>query len=620
MGGGGIYVVQGNVTVTGGQVNANNANGSGGGICALSGNVTLTAGAQIETNSASADGGGIFDVATMSTQGVNISVGTVAGNVAEIHGGGVFVSTGIISVLDSTISGNLAASKTGGGLDDADTSGTVTVINSTIGGNTAETAGGGINCANTATIDNSTIALNHLSAGGVGAGIHAINIVTINNTIVAGNYAGTTAKPQDIVGTSVGSNNVIGNAATAGGLVNGSNSNIVGLNGSGTRPVNTIINTTLADNGGPTNTYALAFGSVASGAGNNALNPASVGNYDQRGPGFPRTLNGSMDVGAIEDGSIGTVITVGASVKVFGQDGALLSTLTPFSGTSVAAATVAVGDVNGDGVPDIVVAAGNLVGWVDVYDGKTGQLIDVYTPYGLGYSGGVYVALGDIVPGQEDIIVGTTTAKKPVEVLNAATGTVVTSFTPFPTVIAGANYTGGVRVAAGNLNGNPSGQDEVIVGTANPQAAYAEVWTYNGSAMVRTGQHFSFPGNGVFLASAPITPGGHADIIVGTGIQTASTAVGRLDVIDGVSGSVVTSLPTATLGVFSNAKLNEQVRVAVRDVNGDGIPDIEVATGGGPIQQVRDFEWNGTSLVLEDTFSAAELGLPSGYISGMFIG
>ena len=284
------------------------------------------------------------------------------------------------------------------------------------------------------------------------------------------------------------------------------------------------------------------------------------------------------------------------------------------------AATVAVGDVTGDGIPDIIVAAGNAVGRIDIYDGKTDRLIHAYAPYGAAYTGGLNIAHGDVVPGQMDIIVGPTVAKKPVEVLNAANGAIVTSFTPIPSAIAGANYTNGVRVAAGDLDGNASGQDEVIVGTVNPEAAYAEVWTYNGSAMVQTGQHYSFAGNGVFLASGALTPGSYADIIVGTGVQTGSIAAANLYVIDGISGNVVASLPASPLGVFSNAALNTTVRVAVRDVNGDGIPDIEVATGPGATQQVRIFDFTGTSLVLENIFTASELGLPSSYNSGLFVG
>ena len=301
MGGGGIYAAQGNVTVSGGQVKANTAFSSGGGIFALAGNVNLTAGALVMTNSSWGNGGGVYDHATTHTQGVNITDATVAGNVAEFHGGGVFVSTGTISVLDSAIFSNFADRRTGGGLDDNDAAGGVSVTNSTIGSNFTKVEGGGINSAGTATINNSTVVSNVLFIDGKGAGIHATGTIGIDNTIVAGNFDEPTATQHDISGTATGSNNVIGNAGSAGGLVNGHSGNIVGLNGTGTRPVNAIINTTLANHGRSEQTpYSLAFGSVALAAGNSALNPPSVGNYDQRGPGFPRTVNGSMDIGAVE--------------------------------------------------------------------------------------------------------------------------------------------------------------------------------------------------------------------------------------------------------------------------------------------------------------------------------
>jgi hypothetical protein len=138
--------------------------------------------------------------------------------------------------------------------------------------------------------------------------------------------------------------------------------------------------------------------------------------------------------------------------------------------------------------------------------------------------------------------------------------------------------------------------------------------------MVQTGQHYTLPGSGVFIASGVLTPGGHADIIVGSSIQTATNATSYLEVIDGVTGTVVTSLTATTQSVFSNSTLNEGVRVAVRDVNWDGIPDIEVATGAGPTQQVRFFDLSGASLVLEDTLNPSQLGLPANYTSGMYIG
>lgn len=54
----------------------------------------------------------------------------------------------------------------------------------------------------------------------------------------------------------------------------------------------------LGDNGGPTQTIALGSGSIAINAGNNA---AAAGlTTDQRGRGFPRIVNGRVDIGAFE--------------------------------------------------------------------------------------------------------------------------------------------------------------------------------------------------------------------------------------------------------------------------------------------------------------------------------
>ena len=52
----------------------------------------------------------------------------------------------------------------------------------------------------------------------------------------------------------------------------------------------------LADNGGRTQTHALATGSPAIDSGNNEAGLA----YDQRGTGFPRTSGVRTDIGAFE--------------------------------------------------------------------------------------------------------------------------------------------------------------------------------------------------------------------------------------------------------------------------------------------------------------------------------
>jgi hypothetical protein len=52
----------------------------------------------------------------------------------------------------------------------------------------------------------------------------------------------------------------------------------------------------LQDNGGPTPTMALLPGSPAVDAGDNTGAP----DFDQRGPGFPRIVGGTIDIGAFE--------------------------------------------------------------------------------------------------------------------------------------------------------------------------------------------------------------------------------------------------------------------------------------------------------------------------------
>ena len=128
----------------------------------------------------------------------------------------------------------------------------------------------------------------------------------MKNTIVAGNLKdAATPTPDDIAGllnaaANANTFNLIGDAATAGGLVDATDNNIVGdTGGTGTRPIATILNTTLADNGGPTKTHALANNSPALEKGS-----AFALTTDQRG--FPRPVNSDAGVtGAGDESDIG---------------------------------------------------------------------------------------------------------------------------------------------------------------------------------------------------------------------------------------------------------------------------------------------------------------------------
>src|SRR5205814_1982288 len=98
---------------------------------------------------------------------------------------------------------------------------------------------------------------------------------------------------------------------------------------------------TLANNGGPTQTILLLPGSPAIDAGSN---PANL-DYDQRGSGFPRVVNGLPDIGAVE--GVRTIPVANASsanvATVGGTSQSVTVTYTGFN--AINAATVGPGDI-----------------------------------------------------------------------------------------------------------------------------------------------------------------------------------------------------------------------------------------------------------------------------------
>ena len=121
---------------------------------------------------------------------------------------------------------------------------------------------------------------------------------------------------------------------------------------------------------------------------------------------------------------------------------------------------VAIGDVNGDGILDLV--AGEGPGGqprVVVIDGAAGTVIRNFLAYEPTFTGGVYVATGDINgDGAADIFVGAGQGGGPrVRVIDGKTGAGIADF-----FIYESSFRGGVRVAAGDVNGD--GVADLITG------------------------------------------------------------------------------------------------------------------------------------------------------------
>ncbi|MBI1325663.1 hypothetical protein GC170_21065 [bacterium] len=287
--GGAVYNQSGQLNVIASVFEANQAGNSGGAIADY-GSLSIDT-SVFSANLAGNQGGAIFEAGRSK-----IAFGTFTGNSAN-WGGGVYVrNQGEVSLDSSTLDSNSA--RFGGAIGNL---GTVTAIQTTFSANSAIQLGGAIRNQGDLSVAFSTIAGNAASTGG---GIDNRSQATLIGTIVADSLSG-----ADLNGRFSGSNNLI-------------------EDGSGTGLTATIVADPklgpLADNGGPTKTQSLLFGSPAINAGSNALAVDAQGNpltYDQRGAGFARILGGTVDIGAVEFGETPSLIVTTALDVVDPTDG-----------------------------------------------------------------------------------------------------------------------------------------------------------------------------------------------------------------------------------------------------------------------------------------------------------
>jgi len=151
---------------------------------------------------------------------------------------------------------------------------------------------------------------------------------------------------------------------------------------------------------------------------------------------------------------------------------------------------VALGDVDGDRIPDIVVGAGPGGGpHVEVFSGATGQIIDSpvgsFMAFDAGFGGGVYVAAGDVNgDGRADVIVGADSGGGPhVKVFSGADGSLL-----FNEFVYDAAFTGGVRVAAGDVNGD--GFADIITGPGEGGGPHVKVFSGVDNSLFRNWMAF----------------------------------------------------------------------------------------------------------------------------------
>jgi hypothetical protein len=312
------------------------------------------------------------------------------------YGGGVSSHSNAFSatIINSTIAGNRAAGGSGGNGGDGGSSG-VLGFDGGKGGDGGYGTGGGIRVASPVTLDNSTVAANIAAGGNPGSGGAGgpgfpfrgtagdpgavgtaggggidvyVDVIgptpspfsSISSIIAQNSIAGGTS--VDVFGAfAAAANSLVGDATGATGFVAGVAGNLAGLNPQ-LGP--------LKDNGGPTPTMALLPGSPAIDAGSNPLGLSADGRGYKT-----RAVGAGPDIGAFESGATAPATNPGGGGKPFVSPikvtivrfkgrkqvrvtdpatGAVKFVVYPFGKAYRGNFQVQTGDVDGDGVADVI--------------------------------------------------------------------------------------------------------------------------------------------------------------------------------------------------------------------------------------------------------------------------
>jgi hypothetical protein len=324
----------------------------------------------------------------------------------------------------------------------------------------------------------------------------------------------------------------------------------------------------------------------------------------------------------------GTGANSSGTVKFYNKDGQFQYSLDAFS-NSTGGVRVTTADFNGDGVADIVAGTGvGAVNAVRVFDGKTKQELFFVNPFETSFTQGVFVTAGDIDgDGLADLIVTPDEGGGPRLAMfhTSKSGAGITMDRQFWGGdffgIADPGFFGGARAAIGDVNGDGKGDVLVAAGFGGgPRLAVfdgTKLTNPNFENRKMFGDFFVFEQtlrNGVFIASGDLDGDGKAEVIAGGGPGGGP----RVFALSGAGLLAGQQIQKANF-FGGDPGTRGGIRVVARDLDGDNRTDIVVGYGVGAGSRVIGYRGS-QNPVDGDPGQIFNFDAFTGYMGGVYVG
>jgi len=282
----------------------------------------------------------------------------------------------------------------------------------------------------------------------------------------------------------------------------------------------------------------------------------------------------------------------GSQVRLFDNQGRLVKSFRAFESKFVGGISVAMGDLGGDEVDEIIIGSGpGRKPEVEIFR-RNGTLINKFMAYSAGMTKGLMVATGDVNgDGKDEIITSPMAGAGPeVRIFGYRKGKFAQIFPRFNAY--SSSFRGGVSITAGDVNGD--GKDEII--TSQQSGSKSEIKAFalvNGRFRQYSLSFLAYPRGfvgGSNLAVGQLNSSLAQEIIAGPGrnyqpqVKTFYQNNNRFH-----------NLNTGLLAY--KAAFRSGVSVASADVDMDGTDEIITAPAAGSDAIIKIYKANGKTLI-----------------------